>query len=63
MADAARGNWSLEDDTEMLTSIEKGRSIEETAQRLRREPAQIRERLAVLMREASGLFPKDMAAS
>jgi len=47
----------------MLTSIEKSLSIEETAQRLGRKPDEVRERLSVLMREATGVFPKDLAAS
>jgi len=63
MADAARRNWSLEDDAGMLTAIEKNRSIAETAQLLGRKPDEVRERLSMLMREAAGLFPKDLAAS
>jgi len=63
MADTVRRNWSLEDDTGMLTAIEKNQSIAETAQLLGRKPDEVRERLSMLMREATGLFPKDLAAS
>jgi predicted transcriptional regulator len=63
MANAARRNWSLEDDARMLTAIEKNRSIEETAQLLGRKPEEVRERLSMLTREATGLFPRDLAAS
>ena len=60
---AALGSWSLKDDTDMLTYVEQGRSIEETAQLLSRPPEEVRARLSTLMSEASRLFPKDIAAS
>jgi len=55
--------WSITDDTRLLWYIEHGQSIAETARQLNRRPEEVRERLAILSREAQTLFPKDTAAS
>ena|SRR5829696_3281248 len=55
--------WSVKDDVDLSTHIEQGRSVEEIARLLARPPQEVRERLGVLTREGTSLFPRDVAAS
>ena len=55
--------WSAQDDVDLLTSIEKGLSIGEIAQRLDRTSAECRARLDEITRAADGVFPRETAAS
>ena len=54
--------WSADDDVALLTAMEQGRSMEETADLLKRSVDETRARLDALTRE-SGPFPRDVAAS
>jgi len=54
--------WSAADDVALLTAMEQGRSMEETADLLKRSVDETRARLDALTRE-SGPFPRDVAAS
>ena len=63
MDTAAKRAWSAQDDIDLLTSIEKGFSIGEIANRLARTNAECRARLDEITKAADGLFPRETAAS
>ena len=61
--DTAQRAWTAQEDVELLTSMEKGRSLAETAQLLNRTVAECRARLDELTRAADTVFPRETAAS
>jgi hypothetical protein len=63
MAKAKERAWSAQDDTDLLTSIEKGLPLGEIASRLGHTVAECRARLEEITRAADGVFPRETAAS
>ena len=63
MAKATKRAWSVQDDIDLLTSIEKGHAIGEIANRLDRTSTECRARLDEITKAADGVFPRETAAS
>ena len=63
MADASTRAWSAQDDVDLLTSIEAGLSVGDTASRLGRGEAECRARLDEITRSSDSVFPRETAAS
>jgi hypothetical protein len=55
--------WSGQEDVELLTAMEKGRSLADTAGSLNRTVEDCRARLDEITKAADGMFPRETAAS
>ena len=63
MAKTRRRAWSAQEDLDLLASVEKGLSLEQIAAQLNCSVAECRARLDETTKAASGVFPREIAAS
>ena len=63
MSESTKPVWSAQEDVYLLTSIEKGLSIGETASQLGRTAVECRARLDEITKAADSVFPRETAAS
>ena len=63
MAKTTHRSWSGQEDFDLVSSIEKGFSLAETAKYLNRTVEECRARLDEITKAADGVFPRETAAS
>jgi hypothetical protein len=63
MTTAGARAWSAQEDVELLTSIERGLSLNETASQLGRTVPECRARLDEITEVPGSIFPRETAAS